>query len=409
MITVLPTPAPPNMPILPPCTYGSSRSITLIPVSNIWVLGSSSSKGGGSRWIGQRSSAEIESGSTSRASPSTLYTWPRTPSPTGTVIGAPVFTTGAPRTTPSVGFRAMARTIDSPMCWATSHVIVLVSPSSVRSTVRATYSSGSWSGENSTSTTGPITRTIRPFDRSFPPSLRPASPLPSLAIVLITPPPSRSLLGRRLQRLGAADDLADLRGDLALPGLVGHSGQDLDQVLRVLGRGLHRPPPGRVLRRRRLEHRGVDLRGHVSGQEVVEDRRRPGLEDVLGGRLAGLTGHDLLGRDRQEPPVRGPEGERRAEVGVDRVELVDPALGEGRDGLGSDLLRGRVRRGLADPPPHPFGGDPSEPVVRLPLPARHVQHGLHAAFPQPPRDPLGPLQHVRVVRAGQAPVRGDHE
>jgi len=53
MITVLPTPAPPNIPILPPFTYGSSRSITLIPVSNISTLGSSSSKGGEERWIGQ--------------------------------------------------------------------------------------------------------------------------------------------------------------------------------------------------------------------------------------------------------------------------------------------------------------------------------------------------------------------
>ena len=35
MMTVLPTPAPPNSPILPPRRYGSSRSMTLMPVSNI--------------------------------------------------------------------------------------------------------------------------------------------------------------------------------------------------------------------------------------------------------------------------------------------------------------------------------------------------------------------------------------
>ena len=39
MITVLPTPAPPNRPTLPPLAYGASRSITLIPVSNISVVG----------------------------------------------------------------------------------------------------------------------------------------------------------------------------------------------------------------------------------------------------------------------------------------------------------------------------------------------------------------------------------
>ena len=32
--TVLPTPAPPNNPILPPFAYGSIKSITLIPVNN---------------------------------------------------------------------------------------------------------------------------------------------------------------------------------------------------------------------------------------------------------------------------------------------------------------------------------------------------------------------------------------
>jgi hypothetical protein len=31
--TVFPTPAPPNNPILPPFRYGSSKSITLIPVT----------------------------------------------------------------------------------------------------------------------------------------------------------------------------------------------------------------------------------------------------------------------------------------------------------------------------------------------------------------------------------------
>ena len=54
-MTVLPSPAPPKRPILPPRTNGVSRSTTLIPVSNCSVLGERSSNGGGSRWIGQRS------------------------------------------------------------------------------------------------------------------------------------------------------------------------------------------------------------------------------------------------------------------------------------------------------------------------------------------------------------------
>ena len=48
MMTVLPTPAPPNRPILPPCRYGSSRSMTLMPVSNIFSsVDCCSSVGGG--------------------------------------------------------------------------------------------------------------------------------------------------------------------------------------------------------------------------------------------------------------------------------------------------------------------------------------------------------------------------
>ena len=53
--TVLPTPAPPKRPILPPRTYGAIRSMTLMPVSKISIFAESSPNFGGSRWIGQRS------------------------------------------------------------------------------------------------------------------------------------------------------------------------------------------------------------------------------------------------------------------------------------------------------------------------------------------------------------------
>ena len=137
MSTVLPTPAPPNRPILPPLTYGVSRSRTLIPVSRISVLGSSWSNGGASRWIGQRSVTSSEAVGTSSVSPSTLNTWPLVTSPTGTVIDSPVSITVAPRTMPSVCCIEIARTMLSPMCWATSRVSVLVTPSSVTSTCSA--------------------------------------------------------------------------------------------------------------------------------------------------------------------------------------------------------------------------------------------------------------------------------
>ena len=137
MSTVLPTPAPPNRPILPPLTYGVSRSSTLMPVSRISVLGSSWSNGGGSRWIGQRSVTFSDAVGTSSVSPSTLNTCPLVTSPTGTVIGPPVSVTAAPRTRPSVGCMEIARTMLSPRCWSTSRVSVLVSSPSVTSTCSA--------------------------------------------------------------------------------------------------------------------------------------------------------------------------------------------------------------------------------------------------------------------------------
>ena len=161
--TVLPTPAPPNRPILPPWTYGASRSMTLMPVSNISVLDSSWSKAGALRWMPQRSLTSSSSPSSRlRQSPRALNTWPLVTSPTGTEIGPPVSRTWAPRTSPSVGCSEMARTMPSPMCWATSRERTLVSPSSSRSTSSLLYISGMESTGNSTSTTGPITRAMRP-------------------------------------------------------------------------------------------------------------------------------------------------------------------------------------------------------------------------------------------------------
>ena len=170
--------------------------MTLMPVSSMTFFGSRSANGGGSRWIGQRVSASISDASASSGSPSTLYTWPSTPSPTGTVIGDPVLPTGLPRTRPSVGFSAIARTSASPMCCATSQVIVVVSPPSVTSTVSAVLISGSSFGGNSTSTTGPITRTTRPFACPFSFSLRhlglPIPPPPSAASA--SAPPTISMI-----------------------------------------------------------------------------------------------------------------------------------------------------------------------------------------------------------------------
>ncbi len=163
MSTVLPTPAPPNRPILPPLTYGASRSMTLMPVSSISVFGSRSAKAGALRWMPQWSSALMVSPSARlRHSPMALKTWPLTASPTGTLIGKPLSRTSAPRTRPSVGCIEIARTRLPPRCWATSRVSVFSPPERVTSTFRALNRSGMASRGNSASTTGPMTRTTRP-------------------------------------------------------------------------------------------------------------------------------------------------------------------------------------------------------------------------------------------------------
>ena len=54
MTTVLPTPAPPKAPALPPLMNGQMRSITLMPVSRISALVSWSTSAGAGLWIGYR-------------------------------------------------------------------------------------------------------------------------------------------------------------------------------------------------------------------------------------------------------------------------------------------------------------------------------------------------------------------
>ncbi len=114
-MTVLPSPAPPKRPILPPRTNGVSRSTTLMPVSNTSVLGERLSNAGGSRWIGQRSGAETGP-RPSIGAPKRLNTRPSVSLPTGTLTGAPVSTTGMPRTSPSVDPSATQRTRLPPRC-----------------------------------------------------------------------------------------------------------------------------------------------------------------------------------------------------------------------------------------------------------------------------------------------------
>src|SRR5581483_5259214 len=122
--TVLPTPAPPNSPILPPFKNGWIRSMTFTPVSNISAVVDCSSKAGAGRWMGSRCLAWMGP-RLSTGSPITFITRPRVPRPTGTEIGPPWSIAFMPRTMPSVASMAMQRTRPSPRCCCTSRMTLI--------------------------------------------------------------------------------------------------------------------------------------------------------------------------------------------------------------------------------------------------------------------------------------------
>merc|ERR550519_507134 len=157
MSTVLPTPAPPNRPILPPFTYGARRSTTLIPVTRISCSTLMSSKTGASACI-----AALRSVSTgplsSIGSPITLMIRPSVSGPTGIMMGDPVLTTTCPLTSPSVPSMAMVRTVFSPRCCATSKINF----GEWSLTTRPLRISERPPSSNWTSTTAPITDTTAP-------------------------------------------------------------------------------------------------------------------------------------------------------------------------------------------------------------------------------------------------------
>src|SRR3954466_8363352 len=135
------------------------------------------------------------------------------------------------------------------------------------------------SGPNSTSTTGPITRTTRPV---------PPCAVDDCSVAVAVMRHSLSVLSFLGQGFGAADDFHDFLGDLRLPGGVGVTGELLDELVRVVGGRLHRPLPGGLLARRRIEHGREDARLDVARQPRVEPppRAAAAARRALPGRWA---------------------------------------------------------------------------------------------------------------------------
>src|ERR1051326_9231093 len=103
-----------------------------------------------------------------------------------------------------------------------------------------------------------------------------------------------------LEGLRTAEDLGDLLGDRSLPGPVVSPGQIGDHVLRIVGGGLHRDPPGHLLRSDGFCQNRV--------HELPAVKRKKAVEDLLGGgleqRLHPCRPRNPLRRDGEEPEHR---------------------------------------------------------------------------------------------------------
>src|SRR5690606_14001757 len=99
-----------------------------------------------------------------------------------------------------------------------------------------------------------------------------------------------------LERLRAADDLRGLLRNTRLTLPVVLARVDAFQLLRVVGRELHRETTSGLLRRGGLDKEAIDALAHRERQERLEDRARVGLEDEL--RVAARTAAALGLLDR---------------------------------------------------------------------------------------------------------------
>src|SRR4051812_46481079 len=317
--------------------------MTLIPVSNISVVGVRFSTLGADRWIGQRSPTST-SPAWSIGSPSRLKMRPRVMSPTGTVIGPPVSITSVPRLRPSVVSMATARTRSSPRCCWTSQTRTVPVPEempsassglSSRSMTIAWLISGSSSGKTASITT-PWISSIRPTFR-----VPPSAPGGRSMVAFMVRWCSCSALD---QRLGAGDDFHDLLGDLGLAGAVHLQGEVLDDLAGVLRGAAHGGHARAELGGRGLQQRPVDR-----DLDVVRDQP---LQDLVGVRLVVDQGVVLrarlalvvLARLEDGGLLQGQQGlaphllgERRDVAVVDDLDAVDLTVDVGGHEIRGDL------------------------------------------------------------------------
>src|SRR6185437_12079349 len=361
--------------------------MTLMPVTRTSAVPACSAKVGASRWIGDMKVSAMGPAS-SIGSPITFMMRPSVAGPTGTRIGRPVSTTSAPRTRPSVASIAMARTVFSPRCWATSNTRrtgwpVLGSILVVSSALRIAGSSPS----NWTSTTAPITWVRRPLALA-------GAPCADMTASLVN----------SLERRCAGNDLDKFGRYLRLARAVHLDGEGIDQVARIARGVVHRghlrgEESGLILQQR---HQKLDA--DVLRQELFEDRALVRLVFVERGRVARVDGYGNelgggrgLGDDRFEPA-----GKQRNDVRLAGHIEIDDAPGDGANeievgGLEAEFVVFHEARAVK----------PAQLVASL---AADGNDPDVLAFRDQGRDPLARGAHdAGVEPTGEAAIRRRHD
>ena len=386
MMTVLPTPAPPKMPILPPFLNGQIRSMTLRPVSKTSISVDCWSKAGGSRWIGRWTSAvdralavdrlaeDVEDATEGRLAD--RHRDRRAGVAHVDAAGEPVGRGHRDRADPVVAevLLDLADERLQPLALDLDGVVDARQPAGRELDVH----DGAGDLDDSA-------------DRGRCGSRH-------VGWCLLRPV-------RRVSGVRAGRDLDHLAGDVGLADLVVREGQVLDEFLGVLGRVLHRDHPARFLARLRLEDGLEEARRDVARKELLEHGRGadgskmnwlPGMPSVSVGRP------DRQDRQRASGAGRGsrPSGCRRCPPG-----RRSPARKSSVTRRASGRTSAKVGRSpnvakcaSSGTPVRRIASRPLRPTVMTASVARVVDD---VAGDEP--------DDVRVERAGQRPVRRDQD